>query len=293
MSGSGSRKKRRALGRGLDALLPEKTEPGPGEAKETTLPLSRIQANPDQPRRTFDQEALDSLAQSLKHRGLIQPIVVRSMGRGRYQIIAGERRFRAARQVGLEEIPVIVREASEDEALEVSLIENVQREDLNAIDTASAYLRLMEEHGYSQDQVAAVVGKNRSTVANTLRLLSLPEGVQQMVVDGLLSEGHARAVLQAQGAGRQLQVARQAMSRGLSVRETEKLARSKPDGKSARKPATTSAEVRDLEERLQRALAARVQIKHGRGGRGQLTIRYSSLDELDSILDTILGKKRR
>jgi ParB family chromosome partitioning protein len=293
MAGGKNRTKRRALGRGLDALIPEREDAPAPESETRSLPVAVIRPNPEQPRKRFDDESMQSLADSLKRRGLIQPIVVRKMGGNRYQIIAGERRWRAAQKAGLREVPVIVRRAGEDEALEVSLIENIQREDLNAIDTASAYLRLMEDHGYSQEQVAAAVGRNRSTVANTLRLLTLPESVQAMVAEGALSEGHARAVLQADGAAAQVQAARTAVDRGLSVRETEKLARRGPRGRETTRKATKSPEIRDLEEQLQRALSARVRIRHSKKGSGELSIRYGSLDELDSILSGILGRRRR
>lgn len=288
---AGPKKKRRALGRGLDALLPERDRPDDDRAT-TTIEVALIEPNPGQPRKSFDAEGLESLARSLEKRGLIQPVVVRPLRGGRYQVVAGERRWRAARKAGLERIPVIVRRAAEDEAFEMSLIENLQREDLNPMEAAEAYHRLMDEHGHSQDQVASAVGKSRPAVANTLRLLTLPEAVKKMVASGALSEGHARAVLLTEGAGPQLQVAREAVRRGLSVRETERLARSR--GRTARpRPSARSAEVRDLEDRLERALGARVEIKHTRKGRGQLKIHYASLDALDSILDRILGRKRR
>jgi ParB family chromosome partitioning protein len=289
---AGSRTGRRALGRGLDALLPErdakKSPSGPG-----TLPVARIDPNPDQPRKRFDAQSLDELVASLKTRGIIQPIVVRKVEGGRYQIIAGERRYRAAIQAGLSEVPVTIRQADEEEALEVSLIENVQREDLNAIDAAFAYARLVEEHGYSQEQVANALGKSRPAIANTIRLLSLPESVQKLVSEGALTEGHARAVLLADGPSRQIQVARVAVARSLSVRETEKLARTSVGSSSGKQKPQASPEIRDLQDQLQRSLGARVVLRHAKSGKGEVKIHYSSLDELDSILDRILGKKRR
>ncbi len=238
-----------------------------------------------------------ALVESLRRRGVIQPIVVRRMPGGRFQVIAGERRWRAAREAGLAQVPVVVRQAGEDEALEVSLIENLQREDLNPMDAANAYARLVEDHGYSQDRVATALGRSRPAIANTMRLLSLPETVQQMVADQTLSEGHARAVLTAEGPARQIQVAREAVKQGLSVRATEKLARTAAEPGRSQGPgaskAPTSPEIHDLEEQLQRALSARVRILHRKAGNGEMRVRYSSLDELDSILDTMLGKRRR
>jgi ParB family chromosome partitioning protein len=288
---AGPKKKRRALGRGLDALLPEREKPARSKGP-STLPLALIDPNPDQPRRSFDREALESLATSLTKRGVIQPVLVRPVAGGRYQIMAGERRWRAAQKAGLKEIPVVIRKAAEDEAFELSLIENLQREDLNPMEAAEAYHRLMDEHGHSQEQLAAAVGKSRPAVANTLRLITLPEGVKKMVASGTLSEGHARAVLQAEGAARQLQVAREAVRKGLSVRETERLARARGKPGVKRGP-TTSAEVRDLEEQLQRTLSARVVIKHARSGKGSIRIHYGSLDDLDAILSRIMGRRRR
>jgi ParB family chromosome partitioning protein len=287
---AGPRRKRKALGRGLDALLPDSGRRGSAPA---SVPLDRIEPSPDQPRKSFDPEKLEALARSLARRGLIQPIVVRPVRDGRYQIVAGERRFRAARMAGLAEVPVVVRSAAELEAYEVRLVENLQREDLNPIEAAEAYHRLIDEHGQSQEQVATAVGRSRPAVANTLRLLTLPEAVTKMLLDGTLSEGHARAVLLAEGAARQVQVAREVARRGLSVREAERLARLQAGPRRAGPARSTSAEVRDLEDQLKRALGARVQLRHGRGGKGSITIRYSSLDELDSLLDRMLGRKRR
>ncbi|MBW2263925.1 MAG: ParB/RepB/Spo0J family partition protein [Deltaproteobacteria bacterium] len=288
---AGPKKKRRALGRGLEALLPEREKPARSKGP-STLPLALIDPNPEQPRKSFDPEALESLARSLEKRGLIQPVLVRPVAGGRYQIMAGERRWRAAQKAGLEEIPVVIRKAAEDEAFELSLIENLQREDLNPMEAAEAYHRLMDEHGNSQEQLAAAVGKSRPAVANTLRLLTLPEAVKKMVAKGTLSEGHARAILQAEGAGRQLQVAREAVRKGLSVRETERLARRRGKRGVTQRP-TTSAEVRDLEDQLRRSLSARVVIKHMRSGKGSIRIHYGSLDDLDAILARIIGRRRR
>jgi len=282
--------KRKALGRGLDALLPVREKPS-ADAGQATLPLDSIDPNPDQPRRRIDAAGLESLAESLRRRGLVQPVVVRPSRAGRYQIVAGERRWRAARLAGLSEIPVVVRKAADDEALELALVENLHREDLGPLDAAEGYQHLIDGYGYSQDQVATAVGKSRPAVANTLRLLGLPEAVKKLVMDSTLSEGHARAVLLAEGASRQVQVAREAARRGLSVRETERLARSAPRSSSPR-PAP-SPEVRDLEDQLRRSLGTKVQVVHSKAGKGSLRIHYGSLDELDRILDVILGRRRR
>lgn len=298
-----AQEKRRALGRGLDALLPEAPSPGaPSPAAASgndavfTCPIERIVPQRDQPRQKFDDERLEELAQSIREHGVLEPLVVRraasdgaaSVGMDRYEIIAGERRWRAAQRAGLRELLVVVKDVSPRDAFELALIENVQREDLNPLELAEALERLVREHGYTQEALAERIGKDRTTIANSLRLLKLPPRVRQMVIEGTLSEGHGRALLGANDAKTIEALAEKASRAGLSVRETERLVRSKKqektDGEGAEKK---SASVRDLEERLARKLGTRVEVQD-RGGKGEIAIRYGSLDELDRLLDFIL-----
>jgi ParB family transcriptional regulator, chromosome partitioning protein len=288
---------KRGLGRGLSALLGEAATEQP-IAREATrssgvqmLPVASISPNPDQPRRHFDDGALNELAASLTERGLIQPIVVRPHGQ-RYQIVAGERRWRAAQRAQLHEVPVIVRALGDAETMELAIVENVQRQDLNAIEEAAAYQRLMAEFGHTQDALAKIVGKSRSHVANLLRLLDLPEGVRNAVADGRLSMGHARALLTAPEVET---LADDVIRRGLSVRDTELLARG---GKASRRrePADTakqdgagSADIQMLQRQLADQLGLKVAIAHGADG-GSVTIAYATLDQLDMLCQRLSGE---
>lgn len=289
------------LGRGLNALLGEiaREEPIAGTGREAStgvrmLPVSAMSPHPDQPRRRFDDAALDELAGSIAARGVIQPIVVRPHGR-EYQIVAGERRWRAAQRARLAEVPVVVRDFDEAETLEIALVENIQRQDLNAIEEAQAYQRLSGEYGHTQEELAKIVHKSRSHVANLLRLLELPEGVQAMVVEGALSMGHARALL---GASDVETLARQVVDRGLSVRDTEKLARAvkgpererraTPGAKSSA-PAGADADVAALEGQLCDLLGLPVRIAHGDKG-GTITLAYATLDQLDMVCQRLTGE---
>lgn len=295
--------KRSGLGRGLGALLGEiaREEPvarGGGEASPGVrmLPVSAIAPHPDQPRRRFDDTALDELAASIAARGVIQPIVVRPHGR-EYQIVAGERRWRAAQRARLTEVPVVVRDFDEAETLEIALVENIQRQDLNAIEEAQAYQRLAGEYGHTQDALARIVGKSRSHVANLLRLLELPETVQAMVIVGDLSMGHARALLGVDGADQE-RLARLVAERGASVREAERMARAaKGEPASAGRPAKTGrpapagpdADVAALEAQLADLLGVPVRIAHGEAG-GTLTLGYATLDQLDMLCQRLTGE---
>jgi ParB family chromosome partitioning protein len=285
------------LGRGLSALLgdiareePVVGEPGRGT---TQLPIGEIDANPDQPRRRFDEEALTELADSIAARGLIQPIVVRPLG-GRYQIVAGERRWRAAQRAGLHEIPVVVRDFADSAILEIALVENIQRQDLNPIEEAASYRRLMRDFGHSQDELGRIVNKSRSHVSNLVRLLDLPEGVREMLAEGRLSMGHARALVTAKDPEA---LARLVEVDGLSVRQTEELARAdKGTGKQSRKRGgkgssepIVDADVAALERQLGDALGLRIQITHGENG-GTVTIAYSTLDQLDMLCQRMSGE---
>ncbi|MBM7062689.1 ParB/RepB/Spo0J family partition protein [Pseudomonas sp. UL073] len=283
--------KKRGLGRGLDALLGGHTvvalqdEAARADTRELQhLPLELIQRGKYQPRRDMDPTALEELANSIKVQGVMQPIVVRSIGGGRYEIIAGERRWRASQQAGLDKIPALVREVPDEAAIAMALIENIQREDLNPIEEAVALQRLQQEFQLTQQQVAEAVGKSRVTITNLLRLIALPEEIKTLLAHGDLEMGHARALL-GLPAERQVEGARHVVARGLTVRQTEALVRhwlSAPD-KPVAEP-KSDPDISRLEQRLAEKLGAPVQIKHGQKGKGQLVIRYSSLDELQGVL---------
>jgi ParB family chromosome partitioning protein len=280
--------KRPALGRGLGALIPGAT---PSERKGViSVPIEDVVAHRGQPRRHFDETHLEELAESIRSKGVLLPLIVRKTSEG-YVIVAGERRWRAAQKAGLREVPAMIREMSEKEAFEVALIENIQREDLNPIEEAEAYKRLIEEHGLTQDELATRVGKDRSTVTNTLRLLRLPEAIKQAIVAGQLSMGHARALLAIADEGDLKKAAEKVISEGLSVRACEALVqrlKSKRLPKEKR-PESQGTQIRHLVEKLQRKLGAKVELKD-RGGSGTIEIRYGNLSELDRILAGILGE---
>ncbi len=287
--------KRRALGRGLDALLPAPSPAqGYGDRNVFICPIERIVPQGGQPRQHFDSDRLDGLAQSIREHGLIEPLVVRrTAGTDKFELIAGERRWRALQRAGVHEALVVVKEVSEAGAYELALIENVQREDLNPIELAEAYERLMTDHGYTQEALAARIGKDRTTIANALRLTKLPPRVRAKVIAGELSEGHARALLGAGDAASIEQLAERVLRAGLSVRATEALVRARAGRKagSGESPpfAGSVASVRDLELRLTRALGTRVHVRD-RGNKGEVAIPYGDLDALDRILDKLLGR---
>ncbi len=280
---------RRALGRGLDALLPV-----PGGDRPVALrrdhflvPIEDLHPSPDQPRQVFDETKLDELARSIRSEGLIQPLVVRERPGGGFFLIAGERRWRASQRAGLHEVAVVVRNVSPAQAFELALVENIQRADLDPIEEAEAYRRLCDEHGYTQEALAERVGKDRSSVANALRLLKLPAPVRELVHRGALSMGHARALLGASDEAAIEMLARHVAHRGLSVRATEDLVRRKRAPVAP--PPAKSASVRDLEDKLARALGARVAVRdRGKGRGGSIEIKYLNLDDLDRILDRLL-----
>ncbi len=292
-------KRRPALGRGMAALLsnapppasvvPLPTATPPGRAV-LSLPIEAVERNPDQPRKHFEESKLEELAASIREHGIIEPILVRREG-GSYRILAGERRWRAAQRAGLKEVPAVVREASDREAFELALVENLQREDLNAIEEAEAYEILVTDHSLTQEEIAKRVGKERSSVANALRLLKLPETVRDAVRDGQLDMGHARALLGLDGDEAIRKAAERAIREGLSVRATEALVRSlatrgskepAPRAKGADSPA-----IKALTQRLQRRLGTRCRVVPRSASAGKLEIEYSSLDELDGILSKI------
>ena len=288
--------RKHGLGRGLSALLgdnvPEAPISGGSERGSSsglrTLPVSAMAPHPGQPRRHFDEAALDDLAESISARGLIQPIVVRPHGHS-YQIVAGERRWRAAQRARLHEVPVIVRELTDAETMEIALVENIQREDLNAIEEAEAYSKLIGEFGHTQEALGRLVHKSRSHVANLLRLLDLPQPVRQMVVDGSIEMGHARALIGAPDAER---LARIVADKGLSVRETEKLAREAKPGTQRKSGEGTPhhADIQALERQLGAVLGLNVRIAHGTKG-GSLTLTYSTLDQLDMVCQRLTGER--
>lgn len=293
------------LGRGLNALLGDVAQEAPIETKsyrtpsgETieTLFVSEIHPNPDQPRRSFDPVALKELADSIAARGMFQPIIVRPAidGYG-YQIVAGERRWRAAQEAQLHKIPAIVRELNYAEMMEIALLENIQRSDLNPMEEAEAFKKLMEEFGHTQEALSKIVGKSRSHVANHLRLLELPDRVRAMIVEGEISMGHARALI---GAPAAEAIAARVAHEGLSVRATEKLARlAKPsdraNGAKARKGGATTQnpDIMAVEDHLGDLLGLKVKIAHGPGDAGALTLSYSSLDQLDMICQRLSGER--
>ncbi|MCJ1886254.1 ParB/RepB/Spo0J family partition protein [Pseudomonas sp. LA21] len=283
--------KKRGLGRGLDALLSGSSaatlqeEAVQVDSKELQhLPLDLIQRGKYQPRRDMDPQALEELAQSIKAQGVMQPIVVRPIDKGRYEIIAGERRWRASQQAGLDKIPAMVREVPDEAAIAMALIENIQREDLNPIEEAAALQRLQQEFQLTQQQVADAVGKSRVTVANLLRLIALPDEIKTLLSHGDLEMGHARALL-GLPENRQVEGARHVVARGLTVRQTEALVRQWLNAPSEPvKPVKSDPDISRLEQRLAERLGAPVQIRHGQKGKGQLVIRYNSLDELQGVL---------
>lgn len=289
-----ARKGRPGLGRGLSALMDDlaREEPvAPGAAPSQglrMLPVGVIAPHPGQPRRRFDESALDELAQSIAARGVIQPIVVRPHGKG-FQIVAGERRWRAAQRARLHEVPVIIRDFDEAETLEIALVENIQRQDLNAIEEAQAYQRLIADYGHTQDALARIVHKSRSHVANLMRLLELPDIVQAHVVEGRLTMGHARALI---GAADPEALAQQVIARGLSVRETEQLARAARPGAAAgiARKAGPDPDITALETQLADLLGLSVRIGHGPKG-GTITLHYSTLDQLDMVCQRLSGER--
>jgi len=294
----------RGLGRGLDALLPLKPpsdapvsttapvgESSAAPAAKATLfvcPIERIVPCRSQPRQHFDSAALDELTASIQSHGVLEPLVVRRLpGDDRFEIVAGERRWRAAQRAGLHDIPVHVRDVNAQSAFELALVENVQREDLNPIEFAEALGKLIAEYSYTQESLASLLNRDRSTLANALRLLKLPEKVRELVISGQLSEGHARALLGAPDEVSMTQLADKAVARKLSVRQTEALVRAlkatPPDEKGSAADAKSPG-VRDLEGRLARRYGTRCEVRD-KNGKGEIVIRYSDLDELDRILE--------
>jgi len=284
---------RRGLGRGLSALMAdipqtgaETPAPDAPRSPDLTVPIERVRPNPDQPRRAFTQEALQELAASIAAKGIIQPLIVRPdpAAEGDFQIVAGERRWRAAQIAQLHEIPIIIREFDDTEVLEVAIIENIQRADLNPIEEATGYRQLMDRFDQTQEHLATAMGKSRSHIANLMRLLTLPEEVQGMLREGSLSAGHARALINRDDA---VQIARDAVRNGLSVRDVEQRTRKKSakTGSTGRKAAVKDADTKVLESDLSVVLGMTVTIDHDADkGAGKLSIKYGDLEQLDDII---------
>jgi ParB family chromosome partitioning protein len=275
--------KKPALGKGLNALIPtggsERGEPGAA----FLCPVDQIRSNPDQPRSRFDEQGLESLAATIREKGVLQPLLVRRVG-SRYELIAGERRLRAARKAGLTEVPVLVREAEDSDRLELSILENVQREDLNPIEEARAFKQMLDRLELTQEEVARRVGKDRSSVANSLRLLQLPREIQEDLATGMLSSGHARAILAAGREVLQLRLWALIKDKGLSVREAERHVQGLKEGKGTGKKAAAQLDpdMHALQEELSRHFSAPVIIRQGKRG-GKIQIRYSSTEELNRL----------
>ncbi|EAQ02970.1 chromosome partitioning protein parB [Pseudooceanicola batsensis HTCC2597] len=288
--------KNRGLGRGLSALMADVNADQPTATAEVEsaprrpdmmVPIEQVTPNPDQPRRSFTQDQLDELASSIREKGVIQPLIVRQKGEN-YEIVAGERRWRAAQMAKLHEIPVLLREYDDTEVLEVAIIENIQRADLNPVEEAAGYRQLMDRFGHTQEKLAEALGKSRSYIANLLRLLNLPEDVQELLTSGKLSAGHARALITSESPSA---LAARVVAGGLSVRETEKLAtqgktESKPSGKKS--APEKDADTRALEGDLSAALGMKVAVNHQDGSDGgSVTIKYGNLDELDRLCSVL------
>jgi ParB family chromosome partitioning protein len=284
-------KTRQALGRGLSALIPE-TEPQPVEVEHPTdVDLDLLTPNRFQPRTVLDEPKLEELARSVRSSGIIQPIVVRSVDGDRFEIVAGERRWRAAQRAGLLRVPVVVRDIPDDKLLEIALVENLQRENLNPIEVAEAYQRLVDDYSLTQEEVATAVGKDRATVSNYMRLINLPQEVQGDVAGGVLAMGHARALLGLDDRKAQLRAAREVVTRGLSVRETESLVKQlgrPPMSRetSEKEPEPVDVHTQDAQDRLRVSLGTRVKIVR-RGKRGRIEIEFGSENELQRLFEQL------
>ena len=282
---------KRRLGRGLAALIGDDVieAASPEESRGLRhLPIELLHSNPNNPRKQFKEEELEDLSKSIREKGLLQPIVVRQRADGEFEIVAGERRWRASQRAGLHELPVLIRDLSDGETLEIALIENIQRADLNPLEEARAYGQLLEQFSYTQQQLADSVGKSRSHIANTLRLLTLPESVRAYIEDGKLTAGHARTLVATDSPA---DLANKIISLGLSVREAETLTRSNPATSTRKAKAHKNADIRALENQISETIGLRVEIKaQGREG-GTLLIKYKTLDQLDGVTHRLMSKK--
>ena len=278
----------KGLGKGLGALMGDFVEEPASQSPYQVLPIYKIEPNPDQPRRDFDEEELQSLADSIALHGLVQPLTVRQMPNGYYQIIAGERRWRAARLANLNEVPVVILEADDKKTMELALIENLQRQDLNPVEEALGYRSLIEEYGMTQEETAARVGKSRPAVANALRLLSLNEKLLDMVRSGALSAGHARAVLSLKNEKQQMEAAQKIVALGLSVRQAELLCKNMSREKPPKKEVTLAVDyVAECEKNMSRHLGRGVKIVTGKR-KGKLELEYYGQEDLQTLLDALM-----
>ena len=275
---------RGGLGKGLDALLPAEPVDDSDELSPASIPVDLLHRGTQQPRRSFPEEGIEELAQSIRSQGLIEPIVVRPRAAGGYEIVAGERRWRAAQRAGLASVPAVVRDVDDRQAVALALIENIQREDLNPLEEAGALQRLLDEYAWKHEQLAEAVGKSRTAVSNLLRLLKLAPGVQALLVERELEMGHARALLPLPLAEQEA-VAKRVAAGCLSVRQTEALVKRLLSG--APTPTRNDPDTAGLERRLSDHLGARTSIAGGKGGKGRIVIRYASLDELDGVLERL------
>lgn len=289
MSMSGPMQRGR-LGRGLASLIGDSSghqERLPAEGEQRLVSIEQIRSSSLNPRQTFDDQELDELAASIRERGLVQPIVARPVSAGGFEIVAGERRWRAAQRAGLHSVPVIIRELNDKEVLELAIIENVQRSDLNAIDEARGYRELIDRFGYNQDELAQIIGKSRSHLANTVRLLKLPERVQQLMQEGKLSAGHGRALVGRDDAEK---LAETVVARGLSVREVEALVQAPLMSEAPRQKREKDPDTQAFERELTEALGLKVEVKRGSNESGVLTIRFRNYDQLDYVKLRLLGE---
>ena len=284
---------KRGLGKGLDTMIPpvkneKKSEKGdPAKGPETLVNITKVEPNREQPRKNFDEDALLELSESIKQYGLLQPILVQDR-KDYYEIIAGERRWRAARIAGLKEVPVIIKDYSEQEVVEIALIENIQREDLNPIEEAQAYKRLLEEYNLKQDEVAERVSKSRTAVTNSMRLLKLSDKVQEMLIDEMITSGHARAILAIEDEELQYEIAERVMDEKLSVRETEKLVKAINNPKKKKDKVEINRAVYDeLEVKIKDAIGNNVKLSPKANGKGKIEIEYYSTDDLERITDIL------
>ena len=280
--------KKNVLGKGLDSLIPEniKVEKNESAGKELLIRISDIEPNKEQPRKKFDEDALNELAESIKQYGIIQPIVVTKPKNGFYEIIAGERRWRAAKLAGLKEVPVRIKDYSDIEIVEIALIENIQRENLNPIEEAIAYKRLLTEFNLKQDEVAERVSKSRVAITNSMRLLNLDERVQEILINEMISMGHARALLGIEDGDEQYNLAMRVFDEKLSVRDIEKIVKAKNNKKKVEKPKEKEVLYQDLEEKLKSIFGTKVTINN-KGNKGKIEIEYYSKEDLERIYDLI------
>lgn len=276
---------KQSLGRGLSALIPDavKTQ---GAEKVINIPVGDVFASPYQPRMQMDNESLEELSASIKEKGVVQPIIVRSMGTDKYEVIAGERRLRASKLAGLNDVPAIVREVSDAEAMAIAITENIQREDLNAVELARAYHSLISQFDLTQEQLAQSLGKSRPAIANIIRLLQLPQEIQEYVLSNKISMGHARALLSFEQENMQITVCKKVIDDDLSVRQTEKLVQKLLQQPKQKKPIAHIAEIEDMENKLRKMLVTQVKVRH-RGNKGKIEIEYYSSDDLERIISII------